>query len=189
MIPNEIMTSVAGCRLRRWRAGDRSSLVLHADNPNVSRQLLDRFPSPYTGADADRWLDIAAAEGHDLVHLAIEVDGEASGGISAMRGAENTRFTAEIGYWLGERHWGRGIGTAAVDALCAALFEHTDLERLEAGTFLENRASQRVLEKSGFVREGVRRRHFYKDGRFIDDVMFARLRARSSGEGSEVAAG
>jgi RimJ/RimL family protein N-acetyltransferase len=95
-----------------------------------------------------------------------------------MRGEANTRFTAEIGYWLGEQHWGRGIATAAVRALCAALLEHTDLERIEAGSFAGNGASIRVLEKAGFEREGVRRRHMFKDGAFIDEVRFAMLRAR-----------
>jgi RimJ/RimL family protein N-acetyltransferase len=179
MIPTRIDIGLPRCALRAWTHRDRAALVRHADNQRVSRTLLDRFPHPYTDADAERWLDLAAAaDGIDAIHLAIEVDGEAAGGISAMRGEANTRFTAEIGYWLGEQHWGRGIATAAVRAFCSALLEHTDLERIEAGSFAGNGASIRVLEKAGFEREGVRRRHFHKDGAFIDDVRFALLRAR-----------
>ena len=177
MLPREIATAVPHCILRPWRLEDKASLIRHANNRNVSRHLLDRFPFPYTDADADRWLGIATAQGNDI-HLAVEVDGEAAGGISAMRGSGNARFTAEIGYWLGEAHWGRGIATAAVRAFCAAIFAHTDLERIEAGAFAGNIASQRVLAKSGFTRFGVRERYFHKDGAFIDDVMFALLRSR-----------
>jgi RimJ/RimL family protein N-acetyltransferase len=177
MFPSELATSIPSCVLRQWRSQDKAALVRHANNRNVSRHLLDRFPFPYTDADADRWLAIAAGEGDDI-HRAIEVDGEAAGGISAMRGGGNARFTAEIGYWLGEAHWGRGVMSATVRAFCGALFAHTDLERIEAGAFAGNTASHRVLEKSGFVRFGVRERYFHKDGAFIDDLMFARLRPR-----------
>lgn len=177
MFPRELATEAPRCVLRPWRLEDRASLIRHANNRNVSRHLLDRFPFPYTDAVADRWLAIATAEGTDI-HRAIAIDGEAAGGISAMRGSENTRFTAEIGYWIGEAHWGRGAMTATVRAFCDALFAHTDLERIEAGAFAVHIASHRVLEKSGFTRFGVRERYFHKDGAFIDDLMFARLRVR-----------
>lgn len=177
MLPREIATEVPRCVLRPWRLEDKSSLIRHANNRNVSRHLLDRFPFPYTDADADRWLAIATGTSADM-HLAIEVDGEAAGGMSAMRGEGNARFSAEIGYWLGEVHWGRGIATATLRAFCAAIFAHTDLERIEAGAFAGNIASQRVLAKAGFTQFAVRERYFHKDGAFIDDVMFARLRPR-----------
>ena len=177
MFPLELTTEVPFCALRPWRLADKASLVRHANNRNVSRHLLDRFPFPYTEADADRWLAIATAEGPDI-HYAIAVDGEAAGGISAMRGSGNARFTAEIGYWLGEAHWGRGAMSATVRAFCDALFAHTDLERIEAGAFAGNTASHRVLAKTGFAQFGVRERYFHKDGAFIDDLMFARLRPR-----------
>lgn len=178
---NDTASVTSGCLLRRWSREDRPSLLRHANNPNVSRHLFDRFPYPYTEADADRWLEIATATGEragEDIHRAIEVDGEAVGGISAMRGAGNARFTVEIGYWLGEAHWGRGLATASVRAFCSAIFAQTDIERIEAGAFAANIASHRVLEKSGFRQIGVRERHFFKDGAFIDDFMFARLRPR-----------
>jgi len=178
---NDDAIVASGCLLRRWSREDRPSLLRHANNPNVSRHLFDRFPYPYTEADADRWLsiataDVGAAEGD--IHRTIEVDGDAAGGISAMRGRENARYTVEIGYWLGEAHWGRGLATAAVRAFCDAIFAQTDIERIEAGAFAATIASHRVLEKSGFRRFGVRERHYFKDGAFLDDFMFARLRPR-----------
>ncbi|MEY3025522.1 MAG: hypothetical protein RLZZ238_419 [Planctomycetota bacterium] len=175
-VPLPIPTSIARCRLRRWQASDRRSLVRHANDERVSRMLFDRFPFPYTEADADRWLAIATGAGDDL-HLAIELDGEAIGGISAVRGGDVQRFTIELGYWLGESHAGRGIMTAAVHALCDALFAHTETERIEAGTFATNPASARVLEKAGFTCEGTRRRAYCKNGKFIDGLAFARVRA------------
>jgi RimJ/RimL family protein N-acetyltransferase len=178
-----IALPIAHCALRAWRDADLRSLQRHADNRNVSRALFDRFPFPYTERDAERWIAIAtAAEPDQDVHLAITVHDEAVGGMSAMRGRENARFTAEVGYWLGEEHWGRGIGTAALAAFAAELFRHTDLERLEAGVFTSNHASMRVLEKAGFTCEGVRRRMFFKHGVFEDDAMYALLRGDRRGQ-------
>ena len=177
MLPERIDIALPRYSLRPWAWTDKDALVRHADNRNVSRALLDRFAYPYTAEAAERWLAIATSEGRDL-HYAIACGDEAVGGISAMRGGENTRFCAEIGYWIGESHWGRGVMTATVRAFCEALFRDTDLERIEAGAFLTNPASHRVLEKCGFAREGVLRRKFFKDGEFVDDAAYARLRPR-----------
>lgn len=176
MFPQRIELTIPGFALRPWAWSDKHSLMRHADNRNVSRALFDRFPFPYTVEAADRWLSIATSETSDI-HLAIEHGTEAIGGISAMRGNENARYGAEIGYWIGEAHWGRGVGSAAVRAFCDALFQHTDIERIEAGAFATNPASHRVLEKAGFAREGHLRRKYFKDGEFIDDVLFGLVRA------------
>lgn len=177
MFPNRVELNIAGYALRRWVWSDKGALIHHANNRNVSRTLLDRFPFPYTDEAAERWLAIATGETSDI-HLAISCGDEAVGGISAMMGSENTRYAAEIGYWLGEAHWGRGAMTAAVRSFCGALLAHTELERIEAGAFTTNTASHRVLEKCGFAREGVLRRKFFKDGEFVDDAVFALLRRR-----------
>jgi RimJ/RimL family protein N-acetyltransferase len=176
-----IALPIPHCALRAWRGSDVRSLQRHADNRNVSRALFDRFPFPYTERDAERWIAIATASDTDI-HLAITVDDEAIGGMSAMRGRENARFTAEVGYWLGEAHWGRGIATAALAAFAEALFRHTDLERIEAGVFTSNPASMRVLEKAGFTCEGIRRRMFVKHGTFEDDAVYALLRGDRRGQ-------
>jgi RimJ/RimL family protein N-acetyltransferase len=105
--------------------------------------------------------------------FAIEVDGEASGGIGLVRGRDIELRSAEIGYWLGEGYWGRGIATAAVRAITARAFEETDLCRLYGWVFAWNPASMRVLENAGYHREGTLIRSAIKDGFLIDRVMYA----------------
>jgi len=146
--------ALAGCVLREWRETDVASLARHANNRNVSRFLLDRFPFPYTERDARDWIATATAlaPAHG-VHLAIEIDGEAAGGIGAAFGDGDAHATAAIGYWIGEAHWGRGIATAAVRAFAEHVLAEHAIERLEATVFANNPASMRVLAKAGFVRE------------------------------------
>ena len=108
--------------------------------------------------------------------FAIEVGGSAVGGISLHRGVDVERFGAELGYWLGAPFWGRGITTAAVRLVSAYAFEACGLERVFAMPYARNAASARVLEKAGFVREGVLRRHAFKDGVFEDQWLYATLR-------------
>src|SRR6476619_3102352 len=93
--------------LRAWRAADASSLAKHTNNPNVARQLRDRFPHPYTIADARQFIQ-AVSGARPTMLFAMVVDGEAAGGIGFYPGADVERFSAEIGYWLAEPHWGRG---------------------------------------------------------------------------------
>ena len=153
------------------------SLVRHANNRRVWRNLRDVFPHPYTDADADEWLGRAAAEPPPEGVYAIDVDGQAVGGISLERGSDVERHTAEIGYWLGEMFWGRGLMSAAVRTLSdAALRDQSNLYRLQAGVFAWNEASMRVLEKAGYQREGVMRRGVVKDGVLVDRVLYARTR-------------
>jgi len=162
--------------LRAWREGDDASLVRHADNRNVWRNLRDRFPSPYTAADAKEWIRAAGAES-PVANFAIVVSGEAIGGIGLRLGTDIFRRSAEIGYWLGEPFWGRGIATEAVRAVSQYAFESFDLCRLEAGVFEWNPASMRVLEKAGYSREGRTRLSVTKDGRTGDHVLYGLVRA------------
>jgi len=164
------------CRIRPWSAGDLEPLVRHADNRNVWINLRDRFPHPYTRADAEMWLR-RCAEQRPATNFAIEVDGEAAGGIGLVLGVDVHRLTAEIGFWLGEDVWGRGIASEAVAAFSAEAFARFDLHRLHAGVFEWNAASMRVLEKCGYVREGRLRRSVVKDGRTIDQILYAILRS------------
>lgn len=164
----------ARCLLRPWRAGDEDSLQANADNYNVWRNLRDVFPYPYTLEDARWWIEHANAV--DDLRLAIEVGGEAVGGIGCTAKPDVFRCTAEIGYWLGESYWGRGIVTDAVATVAPYVFETFDFVRLEAGVFARNAASARVLEKTGFVLEGRHRQAVCKDGRLLDMLMYARLR-------------
>lgn len=162
------MLELATCRLRPWRRGDVDALARHADNRNVSRNLRDRFPWPYSRTDARAWVRSARVD-EDEVHLAIEVDGEVVGGVGLHRQAAEERGTLEIGYWLGEPFWGRGIASEVVRAMTAWAFENLDgVLRLHARVYEGNPASARVLEKAGYRLEGRHRKAVQKDGRILD---------------------
>lgn len=163
------------CVLRPWRPGDEPSLVRHADNRNIWMNVRDRFPHPYTAAHAAEWVRRATTE-EPLTQLAIEVGGEAVGGVGIELGTDVARRSAEIGYWLGEPFWGRGIATEAVQAFTAWAFATYDLVRIQAEVFAWNVASARVLEKAGYRFEGRRRRAVYKAGRLVDALGYAVVR-------------
>lgn len=164
------------CVVRPWRIADKASLLRYADNERVSRALADRFPYPYTEANADAWLARSTSE--EPPHsFAIEVGGEAVGGVGFDRLNEGERrLTAEIGYWLGEPFWGRGIATEALIAVTAHAFATTDLVRLQASVYSSNPASARVAEKAGYVREGTLGKAVIKRGQFLDVWLYARTR-------------
>ncbi|MCP3981240.1 MAG: GNAT family N-acetyltransferase [bacterium] len=163
------------CRLRRWRAGDEDSLAKHADDRGVWINLRDRFPHPFRTEDAVEW--VRASLGVSPPNqLAIEVDGEAAGGIGISPDADVHRFSAEIGFWLGRAHWGRGIMTEALRAAVDHAFSEFELARLYAATFEWNGGSRCVLERNGFVCEGRMRRSVFKDGRFADQFLYALLK-------------
>lgn len=174
MLPREI--DCGPCLLRPWRRSDREALLLHADDRRVWRNLRDRFPHPYTGADADEWLAHAADEPVPAGTWAVEVEGRAAGTVSLHRGRDDERCAAEIGYWLGEPFWGRGIATAAVRGATEAALAEPELFRVFAAVFAWNPASMRVLEKAGYLREGVMVRGTFKDGVLVDRVLYARTR-------------
>lgn len=162
-----------GFRLRRWRPGDVASLVRHANDEAVSRCLRDRFPYPYGEADARAWLDHAA--GNEPA-WAIEIDGSAAGGIGLRPGEDVHRHSAEIGYWLGQAFWNRGLMTRAVRRLTAIALGEAGLHRVFAHAYANNPASARVLEKNGYRCEGVLRDAVLKRGELVDAIVYARLR-------------
>jgi ribosomal-protein-alanine N-acetyltransferase len=163
------------CTLRPWRAGDEVSLVRYADNRNVSGNLKDRFPSPYTAADAVEWIAHASAQ-DPVCNFAIVVDGQAVGGTGIELGTDIFRRSAEVGYWLGEPFWGRGIATEVLRAVTDYAWATFDIVRLEAGVFDWNPASARVLEKAGYTLEGRMRQGVVKDGRVGDRLIYGLLR-------------
>jgi len=163
------------CVLREWRLRDEAALTRHANNKNVSRYLSDIFPYPYTVADASAWL--GRHVGVDPPRqLAIVIDGEPVGGVGVAIGKDIQRRSAELGYWLGEEYWGRGIVTACVRAMTAYAFATFDLAHIIAGIFEPNIGSRRVLEKAGFELEGRLRMHVTKDGVTSDDLVFGLVR-------------
>jgi RimJ/RimL family protein N-acetyltransferase len=170
----KLATAIRECVLRPWVLADKPSLIANANNRAVWRNLTERFPHPYTEADADAWLRIATSPGRS-VHFAIELGGNAIGGIGVRAGEGTFVRTAQFGYWLGEPHWGHGIATAAGRALLEQLAVDARFVRLEAPVFEWNPASMRVLEKLGFEREAVLRKSVTKDGQLIDSVLYTRL--------------
>ena len=166
---------LARCTLRRWRVGDEASLARHANNRNVSGNLRDIFPYPYTAADATAWIARVKDESPTL-NFAIAVDDAGVGGISVMLREDIYRQSAEIGYWLGEPFWGRGIATEALRAVTDYAFASFPIIRLEAGVYSWNPASARVLEKAGYTLEGRLRRAITKDGRVGDRLIYGLLR-------------
>lgn len=163
-----------GSVLRTWTPDDTESLVRHANNPRIAAVMRDGFPSPYTPADARRFIETAMDTVSHL-YLAIDVRGEAVGGIGVQPLADVKRRTAEIGYWLSEPFWSRGIVTNAVRSLVPVAFERFDIVRLQAGVFSNNPASMRVLEKCGFTREAVHRMAVTKNGTTLDEVVYVRF--------------
>jgi len=162
------------CRVRGWRPDDAASLTRHANNINVAEQLRDRFPHPYLHANAVSFLK-SVLQDDEASNLAIEVNGEAAGAIGYVLGTDIERYSAEIGYWLGEAHWGRGIVTEALMLVTEHVFVKENLLRLFALPFADNAASARVLEKAGYIREGILMSGSVKDGKPRDQVMYARL--------------
>ncbi|MEZ5987819.1 MAG: GNAT family protein [Planctomycetota bacterium] len=168
-------------RLGPYRADDKPALLRHADDPEVARWLRDRFPSPYTAADADRFLALCAADGPGEALFAIRLEDEAIGGIGLHRHGDVHRHTAELGYWLGRAHWGKGYASEAVAAILPHAFDTLALVRVEATCFEGNEASRRVLERNGFTCEGRTRMSVYKAGRFHDQWIYARIREPGPG--------
>ena len=160
------------CKVRSWRLEDLESLVYHANNRNVWLNLRDRFPHPYTVEEAKKWLSHAAAAAPE-VDFAIEYNGEAVGGIGFILGKDVERHSAEVGYWLGESLWGQGIVTAVLQKATLFAFSKFNLWRVFAVPFSDNLGSIRVLEKAGFMREGVMCCSAVKDGQVKDQFLYA----------------
>lgn len=164
------------CTLRPFRRGDEPSLARHANNRKVWRNLRDTFPHPYTAEHASAW--VASSLGVEPVrNFAIEIDGEAAGSIGVSPFSDVHARSAEIGYWVAEAHWGRGIATEALRAATEHAFLRFSVVRLQATVFAWNEASMRVLEKCGYAREGVLAKSVLKDGELIDSVLYAIVRA------------
>ena len=170
------------CTIRRWRMADAEALARHANNINVAQQLRDRFPHPYTRANAHAFLKAATAAGEPS-NMAIEVNGEAAGGIGHVAGTDVERYSAEIGYWLGEAYWNRGIVSEALVLLTDHLFASSNLLRLFALPFADNAGSIRVLEKAGYVREAILRSSSVKNGIPRDQALYAKVNAAWRGGG------
>lgn len=166
--------------LRPWETEDAGSLTSHANNPRIARNLRDGFPYPYTLKDARQWLEMVKENKSDLI-LAIEVEGEAAGGIGLHGMKDVYRYNAELGYWLSEKFWGRGIISDAIGVLVNHAFTHTRWLRIYAAIYDYNTPSMRVLEKNGFTREAIHRKAVMKEGKLLDEHLYSLLRENWAG--------
>ncbi len=164
-------------QIRSWRPEDEATIVKYANNRKVWINLRDRFPHPYTEQDARDWIQSATQQNPET-HFVIASAQEAIGGIGLRLQEDVHRRSAEIGYWLGEPFWGQGVATRALCALTEYGFAHFDLVRIFATVFEWNPASARVLEKAGYQYEGRLRKSVTKDGKTIDQLLYALVRER-----------
>ena len=164
-----------GFLLRPWRESDLDALVRHADDEQVSRGVSDRFPFPYTRQDGENFLSGRVIDLSDPV-FAIEIEGEACGGIGAHPGKGERAHSAEFGYWLGRTHWSKGIMTRAVALFAPWVMQELQLYRLYANVLAFNVGSAQVLRRNGFMEEGVQRAAVFKRGVLHDLRLFAKVR-------------
>ncbi len=162
-------------QIRSYEINDQIALIKYANNDKISKNLRDSFPYPYTEKEALAWITAATNQNPEL-NFAIANSDELIGGIGLMFQPDVYRFSAEIGYWLAEPFWGKGIASLTLVALSKYAFEQYQLNRIFAGVFQGNRASMRVLEKSGFKLEGRLRKSVYKENRFKDQLMYSILK-------------
>ncbi len=154
---------------REWKLSDKESLIQYANNLRVSENLRDTFPYPYTETAADQWLHIATSQKSPIQEFAIDIDGSAVGGVGVVVGSGERRIAAEVGYWLGEPFWGKGIMTRVVtDFLDYVFHQFPDVIKLTAPIYARNMGSQGVIKKVGFSLESVEKCGVIKQGELLD---------------------
>ena len=161
--------------LREWKKADAFSLMIAANNANVSSKLRDGFPFPYTKKDADEWIALNEYK-EPVTNFAIVVDEQIAGGIGLVQKEDIYRRNAEIGYWLAEPFWHKGIATEAVRQLVDHIFSKFDIDRLYAEIFSNNPASMKVLEKNGFHLEAVHKKSIIKNNQMLDGYLLVKFR-------------
>ncbi|KAB1439811.1 GNAT family N-acetyltransferase [Candidatus Galacturonibacter soehngenii] len=162
------------CKLRKWKMEDAPSLAEALNNKKILDNLRDGLPFPYTQEDARAFIEIMLeADGHTTYAFAITINDKAVGSIGVFRKDNIHSQTAEMGYYISEEYWGKGIGTDAVKQMCEYIFNNTDIIRIFAEPFAYNEASCRILEKAGFKYEGTLRKNAVKNGRILDMKMYS----------------
>ena len=166
------------CKIRRWELSDARDLATALSNKKIQDNLRDGLPYPYTEQDGKEFISaMLAANENDTFAFAITVNGKVIGSIGAFRQTNIHNKTAELGYYIAEEYWGKGIMTEAVKQLCDYVFSHTDIIRIYAEPFAYNIGSCRVLEKAGFQYEGTLRSNALKNGNVFDMKMYSKLKA------------
>lgn len=164
------------CAIRTWRPEDRYQLADLLNNPNIQNNLRDGLPFPYTADDAGEYISsMLSADPDKTFAFAVTANDLLVGSIGVFRQDNIHARTAEMGYYIGEPYWGKGLATSAVKQTCRFIFERTDILRIFAEPFAHNLASCRVLEKAGFQLEGVLRSNAVKNGAVLDMKLYALL--------------
>ena len=160
--------------LKKLKKSDAKSYSKQINNPSVIRFLRDGICSPYSEHEAEQYIAYlnSVDERKEFVR-GIFVDNKAIGAVALSRRDNVYEQNAEIGYWIGEEYWNRGIMTEALKLMCRYAFEMMHLNRVEAEVIFENFASRKVLEKCGFTLEGVHRKRICKNGIYFDSCTYA----------------
>lgn len=167
------------CEIRKWELADAKDLAVALSNKKVQDNLRDGLPYPYTEQDGLDYISaMLAADESDTFAFAVSADGKVIGSIGAFRQDNIHRQTAELGYYISEEYWGKGIMTEAVKQLCDYVFTHTDIIRIYAEPFAFNIGSCRVLEKNDFQCEGILRSNAVKNGKVLDMKMYSKLKTK-----------
>ena len=161
-------------KLRKWNEADLDSLVKYANNSNIAKWLTNGFPHPYTYENGKAYLSMVANDNPTKV-FAIDVNGEAVGSIGIFPQTDIHEKNAEMGYWLAEAFWGQGIITKAIQEIVEYGFQTFDIVRIFARPFSTNLKSQRVLEKAGFTLEARLKKALFKNGEFMDELIYSKL--------------
>ena len=165
------------CKIRKWKLSDAKDLAWVISNKKIQDNLRDGLPYPYTEQDATDYISAMLSEDENkTLAFAITIDNKAIGSIGAFRQKNIHRHTAEIGYYIAEEYWGKGLMTEAVKQICSYIFDKSNIVRIYAEPFSYNKASCRVLEKAGFLYEGTLRSNAIKNGKTIDMLMYSRLK-------------
>lgn len=163
---NKIQT-IKSFKLRNWNRADVPALARHLNNKNIWDNCRDALPYPYTEKDAEQFISFVEGQSEQS-NYCIEINHEAAGNISFIRGTDVERYNAELGYWLAEPYWNLGIMTEAIKQAVEDYLSHSDTVRIHAHVYENNLASMKVLEKAGFHKCGILRKACFKNGRFVD---------------------
>lgn len=159
-------------KLRPWSPDDLECLVRYANNIKIAKFMTDGFPHPYTHENGKAFIDFATKD-RPVRIFAIEINGQAAGGIGIHPQSDIHCKNAELGYWLAEPFWGHGIISKAVSEMVGFAFKTYDINRLFARPFGTNLASQRVLEKNGFMLEARFEKAIFKNGEYLDELIYS----------------
>ncbi|MBI2284139.1 MAG: GNAT family N-acetyltransferase [Bacteroidetes bacterium] len=160
--------------LRPWQKQDAQELASVADNRQIWNQVRDALPSPYTVMDALQWIAHVNRQ-KPVLNFAIVYNGKIAGSIGATLQTDIARRNIEIGYFVGQPYWGKGIATEAVKQLVQFICAQTDMVRVEAHVFASNKASMKVLQKNGFHLEAIHRKASFKNNELVDDHLWVRF--------------